>query len=90
VALLDERVAAFDASAKRQLAGLLRVKNAVEYEDRLVREAEAGTLVDDARRLCRWAHAIVTPDKPLPPVAARGMIDAKGAGFERDEDERPV
>jgi len=61
IALLDERVAAFTGANRRQLVGLLRSKNAVEYEDRLLSEVEAIQLVDHARRLCRWAGTIVAP-----------------------------
>jgi HEPN domain-containing protein len=56
VALLDERVAAFGGASRRQLVGLLRSKNAVEYEHRLLSEAEAIQLVDSARRFARWAR----------------------------------
>ena len=61
IALLDERVAAFKGANRRQLVGLLRSKNAVEYEDRLLTEVEAIQLVDQARRLYRWASLIVDP-----------------------------
>jgi hypothetical protein len=54
--LLDERVAAFGSTQKRHLAGLLRMKNAVEYERRLLGQVEARQLVDHARRFARWAH----------------------------------
>lgn len=61
VALLDERVAAFDGGSRRQLVGLIRSKNSVEYEHRLVTDSEAAQLVDSARRFARWARPLVKP-----------------------------
>jgi hypothetical protein len=58
VRLLDERVAGFDGAARRQLSGLLKMKSAVEYEERLLTEVEAVQLVDHARRLNRWLHRV--------------------------------
>ena len=58
VAMLDERVAAFGGASRRQLVGLLRSKNAVEYEQRLLTEQEAVQLVDSARRFAKWARAL--------------------------------
>lgn len=60
VVLLEERVAAFSGASRRQLVGLLSSKNMVEYEHRLVTEAEAVQFVDQARRLGRWARPLVT------------------------------
>lgn len=50
VAILEERVASFDTQARRQLMGLLRAKNAVEYEARVVTEIEATRMLGQARR----------------------------------------
>jgi hypothetical protein len=59
LALLDERVPEFTASQRRQLGGLLKVKNLVAYEQRLLMETEARQLADHANRLTKWAAAIV-------------------------------
>lgn len=48
------------ASQERQLAGLLSMKNTVEYEQRLVTEAEARSMVEQALRLVRWAATVVS------------------------------
>jgi HEPN domain-containing protein len=55
IGLLQERVATFNTSARRQLAGLLRSKSSVEYSNRLVTEVEARRLVDAAQRFLEWA-----------------------------------
>lgn len=57
VELLEERVADFGGTNKRHLVGLLRMKNAVEYEKRLLTDIEARQLVDHVHRFARWAHA---------------------------------
>ena len=44
---------------ERQLKGLLNMKNTVEYEQRLVTQAEARSLVEQAGRLVRWAAGVV-------------------------------
>jgi hypothetical protein len=49
----------FAAMQRRQLAGLLKMKNAVAYEQRPLAETEARQLVDHARRLTRWAAEVV-------------------------------
>ena len=59
VALLEAQVPEFTGAQRRQLAGALRLKNAVAYEQRLLRQDEARTLVDHATRLARWAERIV-------------------------------
>jgi len=64
LALLDEHVAGFTGAARRQLTGLLRSKNAVEYEDRLLTRVESLRLVDNARRLVRWARPLVHQLRP--------------------------
>jgi len=58
IRLLEERVAGFDGAAKRQLGGLIKMKSAVEYEERLLTEVEATQLVDHARRLNRWMRRV--------------------------------
>jgi hypothetical protein len=55
VGLLETHVKAFDASARRQIVGLLKSKSSVEYEDRVVTPTEAKQLVDHAKRFLRWA-----------------------------------
>jgi hypothetical protein len=59
VLLLESRVPEFSAPQKRQLAGLLKMKNEVAYEERLLTEVEAHQLVDHASRLVRWARRVV-------------------------------
>jgi hypothetical protein len=54
--LLEERVAGFGARQKQHLGGLLRMKNVVEYEKRLLTETEARQLMNHARRFARWTH----------------------------------
>ena len=53
--LLEQQVPEFTAAQRRQLGGLLKMKNQVAYEQRLLTEIEARQLVDQARRLARWA-----------------------------------
>lgn len=62
VALLDERVPTFTAAQRRQLGGLLKMKNLVAYERRLLTESEARQLADQANRLTKWA-VTVTEDQ---------------------------
>jgi hypothetical protein len=59
VSLLERQVPEFDASQRRQLAGLLKMKNQVAYEQRLLTYVEARQLVDQAMRLTRWAEGVV-------------------------------
>ncbi len=59
IGLLDSRVPAFTATQRRQLAGLLKMKNQVAYEQRPLTETEARQLVDHATRLAKWAAGIV-------------------------------
>jgi hypothetical protein len=40
------------------MLGLLRMKNVVAYEQRLLSETEARQLVDHARRLVRWSSGV--------------------------------
>lgn len=56
--LLEEGVPEFAATQRRQLGGLLKVKNAVAYEQRLLTETEARQLADQANRLTKWAAAV--------------------------------
>lgn len=55
VNLLEHQVPEFTATQRRQLGGLLKMKNQVAYEQRLLNETEARQLVDQARRFARWA-----------------------------------
>ena len=57
--LLDDQVPEFTATQRRQLGGLLKMKNRVAYEQRLLAETEARQLVDQADRLARWAQRVV-------------------------------
>lgn len=63
IGLLDSRVPAFGPPQRRQLAGLLKMKNQVAYEQRLLTQTEARQLVDHATRLAKWAAGIVA-DRP--------------------------
>ena len=56
VQLLDETVPEFTGAQRRQLGGLLKMKNRVAYEQRPLTEVESRQLVDHARRLVRWAR----------------------------------
>lgn len=57
--LLEQQVPEFTAGQRRQIAGLLKMKNQVAYEQRLLTEIEARQLVDQAGRLVRWATSVV-------------------------------
>lgn len=46
-------------SAERQLLGLLRLKNDIEYTERTIAEAQARVLVDQASRFVEWSRSIV-------------------------------
>ncbi|MDZ4169824.1 MAG: hypothetical protein U1E26_09230 [Coriobacteriia bacterium] len=59
MALLEELVPEFAATQRRQLGGLLKMKNVVAYEQRLLNEVEARQMVDQANRLTRWASALI-------------------------------
>jgi len=59
VSLLEQQVPEFDASQRRQLSGLLKMKNQVPYERRRLTYIEARQLVDHAARLTRWAEGVV-------------------------------
>lgn len=60
VDLMRTTVPEAGASQERQLAGLLAVKNSVEYEQRLVAEPEARSMVEQAGRLVQWAAGVVS------------------------------
>lgn len=57
--LLGGRVPEFKMTQKRQLTGLLKVKNAVAYEQRALTEVEARVMLDQARRFVEWASGVV-------------------------------
>lgn len=57
--LLKKTVPSVPAAHERQLTGLLGMKNAVEYESRLLRESESKTLVEQSGRLVKWAGEVV-------------------------------
>jgi len=59
VRLLENQVPEFHAAQRRQLGGLLKVKNAVAYEQRLLTATESRQLVDHANRLTSWARLAV-------------------------------
>ncbi len=59
VVLLDANVASFGPTQRRQLTGLLKMKNQVAYDQRLLSEVEARQLVEHATRLSRWAKQVV-------------------------------
>jgi hypothetical protein len=57
--LTYDRDSTFTAIQRRRLAGLLKMKNQVSYDQRLLTETEARQLVDFATRLSRWAETFV-------------------------------
>ena len=59
ISLLERQVPEFGATQRRQLSGLLKMKNQVAYEQRLLTQIEARQLVDHATRLTRWAEVVV-------------------------------
>lgn len=59
IPLLESRIDDFGSTQRRQLMGLLKMKNTVAYEDRLVTDLEARQLVDQARRLTKWSRDTV-------------------------------
>jgi HEPN domain-containing protein len=84
-ALLDGRVAGFGGASRRQLVGLLRSKNSIEYEHRLVTETEAAQFVDSARRFARWARDLATHDER----AARRKGGKSGTAASKTSDTVP-
>jgi hypothetical protein len=59
IILLEQHVPEFSATQRRQMGGLLKMKNQVAYEQRLLTTIEARQLVDQASRLTRWATMVV-------------------------------
>jgi hypothetical protein len=59
VQLLDTHVRDFTAVQRRHLTGLLKKRNAIEYEHRVVTHVEAQQLIDHARRFAGWAEGVV-------------------------------
>lgn len=60
VDLMRATVPEASASQERQLAGLLGMKNTVEYEQRRVTETEARSMVEQSVRLVKWAATVVS------------------------------
>ena len=54
--LLEEHINSFRGSPRTQLVGLLKMKNDVAYEQRLITQKEARTLVTAAERFFAWAN----------------------------------
>jgi|SRR5450759_1664896 len=61
VGLLEHNVAAFTVTRRRQLIGLLRLKNTVEYDQHPLNASEAAAFVENARRLVGWAVDVCSP-----------------------------
>ena len=59
VDILTDDVVEFRTAQRRHLSGLLKMKNAVAYEQRLLTVVESRQLVDHAERLVRWARTVV-------------------------------
>ncbi|MDP2183015.1 MAG: hypothetical protein Q8K99_10665 [Actinomycetota bacterium] len=59
VEVLDDEVVEFGTSQRRQLAGLLKMKYAVAYDQRLLGRVEARKLVDHGERFVAWARQVV-------------------------------
>lgn len=59
LSLLEDQVPEYSAGQRRQLAGLIKMKNQVAYEQRMLEEIEARQLVDHATRLSQWAARVV-------------------------------
>lgn len=57
--MLSESNKSFAAAQRRQLGGLLKMKNAVAYEQRLLTEVDARKLVDHANRFVGWSERVV-------------------------------
>jgi len=54
--LLEQSVASFKGSPRTQLIGLLRMKNVIAYEQRLITRVEAQRLVNAADRFLEWSR----------------------------------
>jgi len=59
IPLLEAQIPEFKIPQRRQLGGLLKKKNQVAYERRLLSEVEAKQLVDQATRFTQWASGVV-------------------------------
>ncbi len=46
---------------KRHLSALLEAKNVAEYEERLLRESDATTVIEHCRRFREWARGKLPP-----------------------------
>ena len=57
--ILGNEVDAFRGAHRRQLTGLLKMKNTVAYEGRLLTDVESRQLLDFAERLVAWAGMVV-------------------------------
>jgi HEPN domain-containing protein len=58
--ILERKVPESTAAQRRQLIGLINMKNTTEYEQRALTEIEARRLVDHAQRLVAWARKVVS------------------------------
>ncbi|MCL2529523.1 MAG: HEPN domain-containing protein [Coriobacteriia bacterium] len=54
--LLTQNVPSFSERQRSQLIGLLKMKNTVAYEQRLITKVEAQRLVQAAKRFLAWAQ----------------------------------
>ena len=54
--LLESSVASFRGSPRTHLVGLLKMKNVVAYEQRLITQSEAQSLVKAADRFLAWTY----------------------------------
>ena len=54
--LLERNIASFKGNPRTQLVGLLGMKNAVAYEQRLISQSEASRLVTAADRFLTWSQ----------------------------------
>ena len=68
IPLLEAQIPEFKALQRRQLGGLLKKKNQVAYERRLLSDVEAKLLVDQAMRFTRWANGVVKEHLGEPPA----------------------
>ena len=59
IPLLEAQIPEFKTQQRWQLGGLLKKKNQVAYERRLLSEVEAKQLVDQATRFTHWADGVV-------------------------------
>lgn len=64
LSLLDKQAGGCPERTRRQISGLLKMKNSLEYEARLATQVEAVQLKDHAARVVRWAAKTVRGDDP--------------------------